>query len=131
MKANILDSSAWIECLDAGPNSKHFHPILLQLTELLIPSIVITEVRKVVLQQRSLEQADAVTRAMHTGVVIAIDAAIATAAADLFMQHHLPLAASLIYAVTLAHHATLWTQDKDFQHLPHVRYFPKLKARAH
>ena len=34
----------------------------------------------------------------------------------------------MIYAITLANKATLWTQDDDFEGLPHVRYFPKVKS---
>jgi hypothetical protein len=34
----------------------------------------------------------------------------------------------MIYAIMLAHKATLWTQDDDLEGLPHVRYFPKVKS---
>jgi len=125
MPLHILDSSAWLECLDAGPNSPHFAPILRKLPNLLIPSIVLTEVRKVALKQRSQEAAEAITRSMRTGIIVPIDAEIAILAADLFIQHKLPFADSLIYATALTQKATLWTQDDDFKNLPHVRYFPK------
>lgn len=128
MKPDILDSSGWVECLDAGPNTVHFSPVLLKLPTLLIPSIVITEVRKVALKQRTLEKADEVTQAMRSGIIVPIDEGIAISAADLFIRYKLPLADSLIYAITLAHKATLWTQDQHFEGLPHVRYFPKIKA---
>ena len=130
MNAAILDSSAWIECLDDGPNTVHFRPILLKLSDLLVPTIILTEVRKVILKQRTRQQADVVTQAMCSGIIIPIGEEIAIAAADLFIKHKLPLADSLIYAVTLAHNATLWTQDDDFKDLPHVRYFPKIKERG-
>jgi predicted nucleic acid-binding protein len=127
MNPDILDSSAWLECLEDGPNTIHFGPILLKLPDLIVPSIVLTEVRKVTLKQRTAAKADEVTQSMRSGVIIPIDEAIAIAAADLFIKHKLPLADSLIYAVTLAHNATLWTQDDDFEGLPNVRYFPKIK----
>lgn len=127
MNPDILDSSAWLECLEDGPNTIHFGPILLKLPDLIVPSIVLTEVRKVILKQRTVAKADEVTQSMLSGIVIPIDEAIAIAAADLFIKHKLPLADSLIYAVTLAHNATLWTQDDDFEGLPNVRYFPKIK----
>ncbi len=130
MKPDILDSSAWLECLEDGPNTIHFGPILHKLPDLLIPSVVITEVRKVALKQRSREAADAVTNAMRSGIVVVIGEEIATAAADLFIQYKLPLADSLIYAATLATGATLWTQDSHFEGLPHVRYFPKIQPVA-
>lgn len=128
MKPDILDSSAWCECLDQGPNTKHFRPILLKLPELIVPTVVITEVRKIALQKRGQAKADEVTLSMRSGIVVGIDEEIAVAAADLFIKHKLPLADSLIYAITLAHKATLWTQDDDFEGLPHVRYFPKVKS---
>lgn len=127
MTQDLLDSSAWIECLDDGPNTRHFRPILLKLPDLLIPSIVITEVRKVVLKQRTAGNADEITRVMLSGVVIPIDEKIAVSAADLFIKHKLPLADSLIYASALAHNATLWTQDEHFDGLPGVKYFSKQK----
>ena len=127
MKSDILDSSAWLECLEDGPNTIHFGPILLKLPDLIVPSVVITEVRKVTLKERTKIKADEVTQSMRSGIVIPIDEEIAIAAADLFIKHKLPLADSLIYAVTLAHNATLWTQDVDFKGLPNVRYFPKIK----
>ncbi len=128
MKLDLLDCSGWLECLDAGPHTVHFSPILLKLPTLLIPSVVITEVRKVALKQRSLEKADEVTQAMRSGIVVPIDEKISISAADLFIRHKLPLADSLIYAVALAHKATLWTQDSHFKGLPQVRYFPKIEA---
>jgi toxin FitB len=128
MKTHLLDSSAWIECLDDGPNTRHFRAVLGKLPEVIIPVIVITEVRKVVLQQRSLTEANQVTQAMRSGKVVSIDDRIAVSAADLFIQYRLPLADSLIYAVALAHQATLWTQDHHFEGLPHVRYYPKAKS---
>ena len=127
MQPDILDSSAWLECLEDGPNTVHFGPILLKLPDLIVPTVVITEVRKVALKQRPPEKAEEVTRAMLSGVLVHIDEDIAVSAADLFIRHKLPLADSLIYAVTLAHKATLWTQDIDFDGLPNVRYFPKIK----
>jgi len=126
MQLHILDSSAWIECLDDGPNTRRFAPILRKLPDLIVPTIVITEVRKVALKQRTAAEADAVTDSMQAGIVIAVDAAISILAADLLIKHNLSLADSIIYATALTHKATLWTQDADFKGLPQVKYFPKI-----
>jgi predicted nucleic acid-binding protein len=127
MKPDILDSSAWLECLDDGPNVRHFGPILRKLPNLIIPAVVLTEIRKVALKQRSVQEAEAVTDSMRSGIVIPADAIISILAADLFIKHQLALADSLIYATTLNQNATLWTQNADFEGLPHVKYFPKKK----
>jgi len=127
MELHILDSSAWLECLEAGPNLRHFGPILQKLPDLIIPSVVLTEVRKVALSQRSLKEAETVTDSMCSGIIIPADTAISILAADLFLKHKLALADSIIYATTLNQNATLWTQDADFKGLPNVKYFPKKK----
>lgn len=128
MKPDILDSSAWIECLDKGPNTPHFAPIIAKHPDIIVPAIIITEIRKVVLREKGKEKAETITRSLFAAQVIPIEESIAASAADLAIKHKLPLADSIIYAVTLAHKATLWTQDDDFKGLPHVKYFPKIKA---
>lgn len=124
---DILNSSAWMECLDDGPNTPHFRPILQKLPELIIPSIVITEVRKVILAQRTRGQADQVTEAMRSDKVVPIAEAIAISAADLFAKYKLPLADSPINAVALAQKATVGTQDSNFEGLSGVRYFAQIE----
>lgn len=124
---HLLDSSAWLECLESGPNTREFGPILRQLPALLIPSVVLMEVRKVVLHQRSKEAAEAISNSMRTGIVVPLDAPLASFAADLAIKHKLPLADAIIYATTLARKATLWTQDEHFKGLPNVRFFPKIR----
>jgi len=127
MNSNILDSSAWIECLDEGPNTVHFGPILEKHPNLIVPSITITEVRKVVLRQRDAEKADRITDSMESCEVIDLTPTLARYAADLAIKHKLPLADSIIYAACLKNKATLWTQDPDFKHLESVKYFEKQK----
>lgn len=97
----------------------------MRLPDLLVPTIIISEVRKVILRQRSKPEADAVTRAMCSGEVIPLSAEIAVAAADLFASFRLPLADSIIYATAITHNAVLWTQDQHFDGLPHVKFFAK------
>jgi len=93
-----------------------------------MPEPLTTLDAKVVLKQRTREQADDIARTMQTGEIVSIDEDIALAAADFSIQFKLPLADSLIYAVSRVRNATLWTQDEHFKDLPHVKYFPKRKA---
>lgn len=127
MNLDILDSSSIIEVLSDGPNTKHFGPIIKKHPDLLVPAIILTEVRKFILRQRTCEQAESITRSLLAAQVVPIDETIAVFAADLAIKHDLLLADSLIYASALTHKATLWTQDEDFKGLPHVRYFKKAK----
>ena len=129
MPLHCLDSSAWIECLDQGPNTQHFAPILKQLPDLLVPSVVIVEVRKVILRQRSRSEADQVTDSMQSCQVIDLSPVLAALAADWSVEHKLSLADAIIYASISKINSTLWTQDQHFEGLPNVRYFPKIKTK--
>ena len=50
---NLVDSSAWLEYFADGPNASFFEPSVTRKAELIVPTIVIYEVCKRVLQQRS------------------------------------------------------------------------------
>lgn len=44
------------------------------------------------------------------------------------VQHHLPMADSLILATAREHGAVLWTQDEHFERLEDVKYFAKRRV---
>jgi len=122
---NVVDSSAWLEYLAAGPHASRFAAALEAVTELLVPSIVLVEVTRRVLHQRGEDAALQVAASLHQGRVIALDSGLALSAAKLGVEHRLPLADSIIYATSLQWDATLWTMDSDFEGLPGVRYVRK------
>ena len=62
---------------------------------------------------------------MTQNIVVDLDLGISLNAAKLGILHQLPLADSIIYATALAYDAIVWTQDADFQDLPHVKYITK------
>jgi predicted nucleic acid-binding protein len=49
---NVVDSSAWLEYFANGSNASFFAPAIERTEELLVPSLVLYEVFKRVLQQR-------------------------------------------------------------------------------
>jgi len=59
---------------------------------------------------------------MQQGRVVDLDPSLCLEAAELSVQHRLPMADSLILASARQHRATLWTQDSDFEGLDGVRY---------
>ncbi len=122
---NVVDSSGWIEYYVGGPNAAFFEGPLLDLANLLVPSISILEVYRYVLKERGRRDALAVAASMRQGHVIALDEGIAIEAAEIGASYSLPLADSIIYASAQAHDATLWTQDADFKGLDEVEYKPK------
>ena len=122
---NIVDSSGWIEYYVGGPNAAFFESPLLKVDKLLVPSISILEVYRYVLRERGRPDALAVAASMRQGHVLVLDEGLAVEAAEIGASHALPLADSIIYASALAHDATLWTQDADFEGLEGVAYKPR------
>jgi predicted nucleic acid-binding protein len=82
--------------------------------------LTVYEVFKKVRRERGIDDAFQVAGAMLQGQVVDLDASIALEAGQL----DLPLADSVIYATALRHGATLWTQDRDFEGLAQVKFFP-------
>lgn len=122
---NVVDSSAWLEYFAGGPHAGRFAGAIEAVDDLLVPSIVLLEVTRRVMQQRGEDAALQVAALLHQGELIPLDSALALAAAAVGVQHKLPLADSIIFATAQQFGATLWTMDADFRKLPNVRYVAK------
>jgi len=122
---NVVDSSAWLAWFANDAGAQSFEKPIEDTKSLLVPSICITEVFKVVARQRSEGDALQAIAVMHQGEVIPLSSDLAVSAALLGLKHKLPLADSVVYATAHSRGATLWTQDDDFDGLPHVQFFRK------
>ena len=120
----VLDSSGWIELL-AGSDRAHFFEPALRAKRLFVPSIVRYEVGRYVLSHNGSSGRELALTALSKFEQVAIDEAVADVASELAQVHKLAMADALVYAAALIVHAELWTQDKDFERLPTVKYFPK------
>jgi predicted nucleic acid-binding protein len=89
---------------------------------LAVPVICIYEVFKRILQQRTRTDALNAVMVMSQGRVVDLDANLAVSAAQLSLEHKMPLADSEILATARSLNATIWTQDADFESLPDVRF---------
>ncbi|MEA3360322.1 MAG: type II toxin-antitoxin system VapC family toxin [Thermodesulfobacteriota bacterium] len=125
---NIVDSSGWLEYFSGGPNSNQFAKPLKDASTLIVPVITIYEVFKVVLRESSENEALQVIAAMQKGMIIDLTVSIAMNASMLSLQYRLPMADSIILSTAQSYECIIWTQDSDFEHLPDVKFFPKIKA---
>ena len=125
---NVVDSSGWLEYFGDGPNAAFFAGPLAKAEELIVPAISVFEVFKRVLQQRDEASALQAAALMQQGRAVALDPALAMAAAKLSFELRLPMADSIILATARRFNAVLWTQDADFENLPGVRYVAKARA---
>ena len=122
---NVVDSSGWIEYFADGPNADFFEPVITQTSKLVVPSFVVHEVFRWVLQQKGEDEALLCIALMTLGKVVDLTMTIAVNAAELSTRLKIPSADSLVLTTALTHNATLWTQDPDFEGLPGVRYIER------
>lgn len=120
----VLASSGWIELL-AGSNRAHLFELALRAERLFVPSIVRYEVGRYVLSHKGPSGRDLALTALSKFEQMSIDADLADTAAELAQTNKLAMADALVYAVAQTAGAEIWTQDRDFERLPNVRYFPK------
>lgn len=124
---NLVDSSTWLEYFGAGPQAGQFSRVIEDVDALLVPTIVLMEVCRRVMQLRGEDEALQAAAVLHQGQIVDLDSGLALSAAHLGIAHKLPLADSIILATAKQYSATIWTMDGDLEGIPHVRYFAKRK----
>ncbi|MGC1485070.1 MAG: type II toxin-antitoxin system VapC family toxin [Candidatus Acidiferrum sp.] len=116
----LVDSSGWLEYIASDSKADLFAPYLEGQRPLLVPTIVLYEVRKILLQRQPKTIADHFVSEALRRTVVSVDQEIALAAAVISIQHELPVADALIYATAERHAAELVTSDAHFKGLPRV-----------
>ncbi len=119
---NVVDSSAWLEYFAAGPNAAFFAEAIENTAELIVPTLILYEVFKRIVQQRSENDALQVVAVMQQGKIAELDSRTALTAARMSIDHQLPMADSVILATARLNSAVLWTQDSHFGRIPNVKY---------
>lgn len=129
MRPACLDSSAWIEVAHGGTNAKIFLKAAVAMDRVIVSTITLYEIWKYTVTNADEVRAGQLVDVLLQANVVAPDPDIAIAAAKLGIRHKIAMADALIYATSLAREATLWTQDGDFEGLPHVKFVPKTENR--
>ena len=122
---NIVDSSLWIEYFLENDIDQSIIDAINDTDNLYIPVISLYEVYKKFLSIGDNERATIAIAIMRNTTVIGIDPQLAVLAAQLSKLHKLPMADSIIYATAIMRDAEIYTQDKHFENLDRVHYFPK------
>ena len=125
MTLNVVDSSGWLEYLADEKNARNFAEIISLSNDLIVPTISIYEVFKRARLQFEEKRAFQVVVQMQQGHVVDLDVRTALNAAQLSIDHKLPMAASIILATARTHNAILWTQDAHFKGLENVQFIEK------
>ena len=113
----LIDSSGWLEYLTSDEKASLFAPYLESKRRVVVPTIVIFEVRKILLLRKSKESAAAFVSQASRREVANLDTGIALYAAEVGIRHQLPMADAIIYATALTYQAQLITTDAHFSGL--------------
>ena len=122
---NVVDSSGWLEYFADGPNALFFEPPILDLKNLVVPTLSLFEVFKRIMQQKNETPALQAIAAMQQGNVVDLNATLALDAARLSLELRIPMTDSIMLATSRSFDAVLWTQDSDFKDLDDVKYCKK------
>jgi predicted nucleic acid-binding protein len=119
-EAVVIDSSRWLEYLTADTKADHFAPYFEGELQILVPAIVLYEVRKILVLRQSQMLADAFVSEALRRQIIAVDVDIALAAATIGIRYSLPMAYALRYATAQSRNVQFITSDAHFGNLPGV-----------
>jgi predicted nucleic acid-binding protein len=118
--AVVLDSSIWLEYLTDDSKADLVVPYLEEQITVLVPVLVVYEVRKMLLTRRSKTLGDIFISEVFKRVIVPLEEMLALKAADLSVIHRLAMADAIIYATALSHSAPLITFDAHFADLTGV-----------
>lgn len=117
----LVDSSGWLEYLTADTKKALFEPYLLDKKKtLIVPTIVMYEVRKVLLVQQQKNAADWFTSEAMRHTVVPLDETIASSAATNSVQMRIPMADAIIYTTSIVENAQIITSDTHFNNIPNA-----------
>jgi len=120
----VLDSSGWIELLAGTDRAILFEPAL-RADRSLVPAIVRYEVGRYSQEHRGTSGRELALTALSKFEQVPIDDVLADLAPELAHAHKLAMADALVYAAAQTANAELWTQDKHFERIHGVKFFPK------
>lgn len=121
----LADTCVWVELLADTPTGRRYRSLFATPEQLLVPTLVLFELRRWALRELGEADADRVMAATRNANIMPLGEATALLAAELTVQYKLPALDALIYASALHHGATLITCDAHFEALPGVEYRAK------
>ena len=119
----LVDSSGWLEYLSGGEKAERFEPHLTDPLRLLVPSVVVYEVRKVLLRNGARNQADLFLSQAMRGVSVPFDERLALGAVENAIEKRLAMADAIIYTTARHYSAHLYTGDHHFAGLEGVTVY--------
>ena len=122
----VVDSVGWIEYLTEGPLAGEYARYLEGKERIVTPAVIVYEVYKKLLRDWDERTATEAAAYMLKSAVAAIDSGLAVMAAEISLQHKLPMADAMIYATAQSQDAAVVTSDEHFKGLPGVEFVERI-----
>ncbi len=119
-EAVLVDSSGWLEYLTNDTKADSFASYLEGQLVVLVPTVVVYEVRKILRIRQRNTLADTFLSHALGKTVVPFDDLLAIKSAELSVHHKLSMADAIIYATARHYEAQLITSDAHFTNLPRV-----------
>jgi predicted nucleic acid-binding protein len=116
----VVDSSGWLEYLTEGTKTEAFAPYLEEERVVIVPTVVIYEVRKILTSKKSKTLANIFLSNALRRTIAAFDDVLAVKSAELSLEYKLAMADAIIYATAKHFQVELVTSDSHFADLPGV-----------
>jgi len=116
----LIDSSGWLEYLTDGSKADDFAPFFEESLPILVPTLVLFEVRKQLLRGFGKAHAEKFLSQALRQTVVPLDEQVALATAEATLAHDLAMTDAVIYTTARLHNAELVTADPAFKGLPDV-----------
>ena len=128
MNKSVIDSSCWLEYFNDSDVGKEIAPIIKDIKNVIVPTIVIYEVFKKLIKEKDEDSAIFTIAQMKQGIIIDLNQELSLIAAKTSIESKLSMADSIIYTVAKKYNSILYTQDKHFEDLKNVKYYNKNNA---
>lgn len=121
----VIDSSLWIEHFEGSKNGRLVQEILESNDQIVVPSIIITEIYKKILSETDETTANDYIAQFQEYKIVNLDFYMAIQTAKNSKELKLPLADAIIYSTAQTLNAMLFTMDRHFMNLQNVKYIEK------
>ena len=116
----VVDSSGWLEYFTNDAKADSFAPYLEGDLTILVPTVVIYEVRKILSLNHGKTVADSFYSDVLRRTIVSFDEVLALKSAELSLHHKLSMADAIIYGTARHYEAQLITSDTHFLNLSGV-----------
>ena len=118
-----FDSWAWVEYFKGSKGGREVRALIESDEVLFTPAVCLAEIRATYLRERH-DPSERLRFIKNRTSIVAVDAAVAEAAADLKHRHRLSMVDALVLASAHASGGELVTRDKHFRKVPGVVMLP-------